>query len=188
VLWTKDGDIVRWPCSVQLHGSGHSQFSEFYTRKVMAFACRGALDFDDGVDTSRLLTHVADRLRAAKAQHVIISNESIAFHGGLFRFVGNWNVLVPFGYGELAVDQHRHEVRYRLSIGQLLAVATIMVLFLGAALLGAAKDGQNATPPALYLFLPFAWLCLVGGNIVLGVRRFERFLRESIDSTPTSYS
>jgi hypothetical protein len=37
-------------------------------------------------------------------------------------------------------------------------------------------------------FVPFAfafgWLILVGGNLMIGVPRFQKFLREAIDTAP----
>jgi hypothetical protein len=38
------------------------------------------------------------------ASTVVIEGSHIAFTGGMFRLITNWNVLVPFGYGDLTVD------------------------------------------------------------------------------------
>jgi len=139
----------------------------------------GALEFDDGVDTAALITHLADHLRKLDGRDIKISRASVSFRGGLFRGVNNWNILVPFGYGELIADETTHEVRYRLSFRQLICAAT--------ALLGLAfVIGWSAAKfePVVPLVVGFAWLWLVGGNLMLGIPRFQRFLQDAIDSLP----
>jgi len=103
----------------------------------------------------------------------------LSFRGGIFRFVDNWNALVPFGRGQLIVDDERHAVRYHVSFRQLTYAATIMVVF-------GAAGGWFATKhdPVVSLFFAFGWLWLVGGNLMIGIPRFQRFLRKAIDNAP----
>ena len=44
-----------------------------------------------------------------------VRNNRVTFRGGVFRFVTNWNILVNFGFGDLAVDSDAREIHYRLS-------------------------------------------------------------------------
>jgi hypothetical protein len=89
----------------------------------------GSLEFDIGIDKVALLTHIAECLRNVEARRVKISRDTIFFQGGLFRFVGRWNILVPFGSGEVLVDEATHVARYRLSLRQLICTATIALAF-----------------------------------------------------------
>jgi len=139
----------------------------------------GALDFDEGVDRASLLAHLDFCLRKINARDVQISSDSVSFRGGLFRGVNNWNLLIPFGRGKLVVDDVRHEVRYRLSFRQLmLAALTLLGL---AACLAWSDFGHN---PFTLVALAVGWLWLVGGNLAIGIPRFRRFLRDSIDALP----
>ena len=64
----------------------------------------GALRFDQEVDSAALPGHLAGCLRNAKASTVETTGSYVKFTVGIFRLVGNWNVLVPFGSGSLSVD------------------------------------------------------------------------------------
>ena|ERR1700730_14025796 len=90
----------------------------------------GDVPFDDTVDLAVLPTHLADCLRDVKARAIEIEGNHIAFTGGMFRLVSNWNVLVPFGYGDLTVDASTRQVHYRLSSRQLVIPATVLTIVL----------------------------------------------------------
>ena len=139
----------------------------------------GTLEFDTGIGKAALLTHIAECLRNAEARGVKVSGDSVFFRGGIFRFVGNWNILVPFGRGELIVDEVTHEIRYRLSLLQNLSIVTIVVAY-GAWI---TWVGTNHAPFVPFAFA-FAWLAFVGSNLMFGIPRFQRFLREAIDTAP----
>ena len=138
----------------------------------------GTLEFDDGVDKTALIAHLADCLRKLDAHEIRISHTSVSFRGGMFRFVSNWNLLGPFGYGELIVNDATHEVRYHLSFRQLAWAATIILGCMSAFALYAS--GYNPGIP--FLVFGFGWLWLVGGNLAIGIWRFRRFLRTAIDT------
>jgi hypothetical protein len=70
----------------------------------------GDLPFDHGVDLTVLPTHLANCLRDVKARAIEIEGSHVAFTGGMFRLVSNWNVLVPFGYGDLTVDLTNRQI------------------------------------------------------------------------------
>jgi hypothetical protein len=64
----------------------------------------GSLAFDAGINPTALPPHLAECPRSVHASTVVIRGNSVAFTGGMFRLGSNWNVLVPFGSGDLAVD------------------------------------------------------------------------------------
>jgi hypothetical protein len=142
--------------------------------------CAGNIEFGPEVDAAALPAHLADSLRAAKATSVEVNANRVGFSGGMFRPVGNWNVLVPFEWGELVVDPEARQVQYVLSIGQLLVFATGLAGFMGAFLVLATRSWS------LVVFPVFIWLWLVGGNLAIGLPRFRSFIRQAITTTSIS--
>ena len=147
---------------------------------MLSLECRGTLDFDDGVDKSALLAHLAKHLQEVKAREVTISCDRCTFGGGFFRGVNNWNILIPFGRGELIVNGTKHAVRYRLSVRQLVYTATIMIAFVS---MESWSDIRH--DPAILFLLAIGWFLLIGGNLMVGLPRFRRFLRDAVDTVPT---
>ena len=71
---------------------------------------RRSIALETTVDARRLAGHLATCLRDVDARNVTVDGGRVQFHGGVFRMVSNWNVLVPFGSGELEVDVGRSRV------------------------------------------------------------------------------
>ncbi len=143
----------------------------------LALVLEGSFDFDTGVEKTALLSHLAECLRKVDARGVHIIEGRVSFRGGLFRGVSNWNVLAAFGSGELIVDEVLHAVRYRLSVGQIVALVTLIVAAMAASIWSDTRRVGWST-----LFPALAWLWLVGGNLAVGLPRFKSFLRNAIDS------
>lgn len=137
----------------------------------------GSIYFGEETDPQKLPSHLADCLHNANATTVDLADGCVAFKGGVFRMVGNWNVLVPFGFGELRVDPVTRQVYYRLSARQLVTIGTVVV-----GLMTIFTLMSRAWQPAI--FMPFMWLWIVGVNLAIGVFRFERFVCRSIESAP----
>jgi hypothetical protein len=137
----------------------------------------GSIYFGEETDPEKLASHLADCLYHADAKAVDLADGHVAFKAGVFRMVGNWNVLVPFGSGELRVDPVTRQVYYRLSARQLVVVASFGIFLMATFVLF-----SQAWQPLV--MMPFIWLWVVGGNLAIGVFRFERFLCRSIESAP----
>ena len=84
---------------------------------------------------------------------------SVSFRGGLFRGVNKWNMLIPFEYGELVVDDATHEVRCRLSFRQLIVATTIMLGFIGAIAWYAASYNP-VVPVLVFGMVGCGWLAV----------------------------
>lgn len=147
---------------------------------MLSLTRTGSLSFDSGINPTALPPHLAECLRSVHASTVAIRGNCVAFTGGMFRLVSNWNVLVPFGSGDLAVDADFRQVRYRVNIRQLVLIGTAMLGVGGAFILM-----SHVWLPLL--FLPLMWLWLVGGNVALGIFRFERFVARAIATAPKSH-
>jgi hypothetical protein len=137
------------------------------------------LDIDSGVDLSRLPAHLAVRLKEIKAENIQINQNHISFTGGLFGSGGNrWDVLVPFGFGDLTVKADTRQLMYRLSFRQLFVAGTIMV----GILTGFSYFAWHLL--GVLVAAPIWWIWLVGLNLFIGLPRFERFARAAIETAP----
>lgn len=137
----------------------------------------GAQHFDDSVDPILLPPYLAECLRSVSANEVTVEGNRIRFTAGAFRLVSNWNVLVPFGFGELVVDSLNRQVTYRVSVRQIVVFGTIATAFLFVAMLA-----MHAWQPIF--LVPFIWLWMVGGNLMIGIPRFQRFIAHILANAP----
>ncbi|MFZ0798916.1 MAG: hypothetical protein WCA13_16130 [Terriglobales bacterium] len=137
----------------------------------------GTIPFAADVDTVALPNHLAESLWGVDASTVEVQGSCVAFTRRMFRLVSNWNVLVPFESGDLTVDIATRQVRYRVSIRELVFLGTGMVGVLTIFLL------MSRNPWAL-LFVPCAWLWLVGVNLLIGITRFKNFVARAVATAP----
>ncbi|MHC4201600.1 MAG: hypothetical protein ACYSU0_16565, partial [Planctomycetota bacterium] len=85
----------------------------------------GTIHVDEDAQASALMPHLVECLRRVSARHITVDGNRIAFKGGPFRFVSRWHVLAPFGAGELEFLPTTRQVRYRLSLVQLIIAVTV---------------------------------------------------------------
>ena len=144
----------------------------------------GAVDFNEGIDPSLLANHLAGWLRDVDANEVEVRPNHVTFKGGVFRFVTNWNVLVSFGFGDLAVDANTHEIRYCLSCRQLVICSAVMFGVTCICILSFSGVQGVISGAWTILELLLLWVCLGFVNVAIGVWRFERFLGRAIATAP----
>ena len=136
-----------------------------------------SVEYGSQVDSTQLGTHLVHCLSRANPLQVRVAGNRIFFKGGVFRWVSNWNVLIPFGHGEIEVDSDSHRVNYSLSYSQWLTLGTIFVFLIGTFILFTSSKRD-------LWFLPLIWVWLVGINVVIGISRFEGFIRKCIETAP----
>jgi hypothetical protein len=159
--------LREWSCSGRsIH---EEQRPLMYTR---------AIGFDRDVDVAMLPAHVAAALRHLNARAVEVNQNRVSFTGGIFRLVSNWNVLVPFGFGDLTVDSDARHIRYRVSFRQVVIGATVMVGIIAGFIWYESRSWQGL------LFIAIGWMWIVGGNRALGISRFEHYLHRVIETAP----
>ena len=146
---------------------------------MFSFVRTGTVCFDAEIDPAALPIHLADCLRRAQATTIVVQGNRVAFTRRILRLVSNWNVLVPFESGDLTVDAHARQVRYRVSFRQLVLFGTAAV-----GLMTAVVVISSVWQPLLVI--PLMWLWLVGGNLIVGIVRFEAFVGRAITSAPHS--
>jgi hypothetical protein len=142
----------------------------------------GSLDFADGVDAADLLSHLADFLRAVDGRDVAIAGDMVSFRGGFFRSWDDYregNLLNPFGHGDLTVDSARRQVRYRLSVRQLVAINTVIWGFVAIKMLQTPEAPAPIGPVVV-------WIVVVGGSALHGLFRLRAFLRKVLDAAPVA--
>jgi hypothetical protein len=140
---------------------------------MLTFTRTGRLHFGDDLDPSALPAYFAKVLQNVDAREVKAYMDRVEFKGGMFRLVSSWNVLVPFASGTVTIHPDIRQVRYRVSYLQLVFVATIAVGIMSLFVLSSV--GWQPL-----LVVPIVWLWLVGGNLIIGVPRFERFIRRAL--------
>ena len=131
-------------------------------------------------DLSQVVYGIDVALHRAKATSLVSDPEQIAFRGGFFRWVGSGNQLVAIGSGKLMFSERDNsiDIIYRLSFMHLFIVVTgiiAIVFVLPNALWGDLRS--------LAGFPLGAWLWLFGGNYVLTIFRFPRFIRTAAENS-----
>jgi hypothetical protein len=144
----------------------------------------GAVEFSKEIDACLLAAHLAVRLRDVDANEVDVRNNRVKFRGGVFRFVTNWNILVNFGFGDLAVDSDACEIHYRLSYRQLVIISAIMFVVMCIFLLTFSGTKGIISGTWTILGLLLMWFCVAFINVNIGVWRFERFLGRALATAP----
>jgi len=141
----------------------------------------GTLGFDQEVDVSLLPAHLAGCLRGVDADAVEVTDNLVTFRGGIFRFVTNWNVLVPFGFGDLTVNSETREIRYRLSYRQLAIFSTTMVGIVAALVL--TFSGFRKLSGSM-LALPLMWFVAVFVRAAIESSRFQGLISRAVATAP----
>ncbi len=141
----------------------------------------GAVDFDEEVNSSLLPSHLAGCLRSVDADAVEVADNLVTFRGGIFRVVTNWNVLVPFGFGDLTVDSEAREIRYRLSYRQLAIFSTAIVGIVAALVLTFSSFRRSY---GAILALSLMWFVAAFVRAALGASRFQRLISRAVATAP----
>jgi hypothetical protein len=144
---------------------------------MLSLMREGTVPFGADVDTSKLSAYLASVLQNAHARDLKVRAGSVEFKAGLFRLVTSWNVLNQFGTGILTIDPQIRQVKYQLRFRQLVVVVTVQVGIMSLVIL-------RTVGWRLLAMIPIMWLWLVGGNLFIGIARFERFLSSALADAP----
>lgn len=123
-------------------------------------------------DINLTLSRVEQELVAVRASDVLRTGNKITFRGGIFRFVSNWNILVPIGYGEIEILPA--SVKYEFSCAQMLVLTTLMAGVMGMFMLSSVPVFSTFSLVAPLLM----WLWLFGMNYLIAVVRLPAFVRK----------
>lgn len=149
----------------------------------------GSVHFAPGVrlnaDTKKaVVNRIVDMLDEADASSVTTEGYLVRFTVDLRRPVGNWNILVPFNGGTIAVEAEteRVRVRYDLNTKRILIFVTGAVAALGAFMVFAHPEKYG--PLTVLPYLIPGWLWLFGMNYVTSMIRVPRWLRRGLRDLP----
>jgi hypothetical protein len=145
----------------------------------LPFSYSGRVEIAGQHDVEGATLRLERGLELLKPKRLDRTGSQIRFKSGAARLVSNTNLLVPIGSGELSVQPNSGglAVAYRLHFTQILLIATVMVLgFFGPFLLNA----PNLTRGEAGVFLFGMWLWLFGGNVVITLIRFPRWIKRTL--------
>jgi hypothetical protein len=146
-----------------------------YTKEIST-----QLPGDSKIEDYEIIKAYKEKLIKLKAKNIKTTDNSISFKGGLFRFVTNWNLLVPITRGKIRIQRkHNLAIVFDIKFTEMLVIVTLMVsLFFGPILL--SEPRLNIFEALSSLF--FVWLWLFGGNVVIIMIRFPSFIRKTINA------
>lgn len=130
-------------------------------------------------DDSGIVQAYREELQRLKAKDIESGSDFISFKGSTFRFVFNWNLLVPISKGVLKISKEgaNVSVRYYIEYTDLLILSTLIVLLMGGIfMLASGADVKEGL-----LFVVASWLWLFGGNLIITMFRFPAFIRKTLN-------
>ena len=128
---------------------------------------------------SRYIVLLAAELSEAKPSSMHVDGNRIALRGGFFRFVSNWNLLVPITSAEISVDAQTDSITVSLR-----ARLTQLVVFCAIATAFFLYSTQHWPSPIHWFgVLALVWGWLFGMNVVLTRLRLVGLLRRIARAT-----
>lgn len=145
---------------------------------VFPFSISGHLRLEgaNSLDMERIMHRIAARLQKKHASDFESDASSLSFRVRPFAALSSFSLLAPISSGRVTFHPDGSDVRisYHISCVRFVVMMTsIMTLFLAWPYFRA-----NFFPPELKLVVPLIWLWIVGGNWILSLIRFRRFLRK----------
>jgi hypothetical protein len=129
---------------------------------------------DPSRNISCLANEIIKALGESRAKNIRIAGTKITFSVGLFQnVVGLWDLLAPITCGEIQIDAEC--IRYSLFFSRLIILGSLLV-----AVGGIAMIAEGVPVPHLLFILPFMWFWLVGGNFIIAITRFSRFIKRAV--------
>ena len=109
----------------------------------------------------------------------VVQDNRISFTGGLFRFVGNWNVLVSItgGYVDITVSGDQVLIAYYIRFTQVLLVTTLYSLIVIALTVCIPQRGGIF---AAICLLVVGWVGTLGFNVFGSIVRFGSFIERTL--------
>ncbi len=143
----------------------------------LPFSFSGRVEVDAQRDVKGATLRLERGLAILKARRIDREGSHIRFTAGVARLASSANMLAGIGSGELSVQPKGGGlvVVYRLRFTQMLALVTVMVFgFFGPFLLA----GPNLREAVAILV--GSWMWLFGGNVVLTLIKFPRWIRRTL--------
>jgi hypothetical protein len=120
---------------------------------------------------------IADSLRFEQARTVADNGEKINFSVGIFRSFWNWTPLSTIYGGEITfqMDTKRILIVSRLSFTDTVVLASSLIGLMAFFNYRTSLVGEDDV-----VFYLFAWFWMIGGNMLISVYRWRRFIRQCV--------
>ena len=144
------------------------------------FTRRASVAIAAPIDPAKAAGRLAAALERALASRVRVRGTTVVFRVKFFRFVSNWNILVPVDHGRFRVTGHAGSlvVHYELSFRRMLGAATLMVCgFLAPMLI---LNGPPPGRPVRFALVVLLWCLMFGSNYIIACARFPGFIRRAV--------
>jgi hypothetical protein len=135
----------------------------------------GEIEFQylNAEDAHHILGHLRAALSAQHATDIHLSGNKVTFQVAIFRFVSNWNVLVPVDKGEIIVHSGTPgAVKYSFSFMRMFVSVTLMVILFFLLLL----PNLRSNPLAVFAVPIIFWLFGFGLNYIVAIFRLKDFV------------
>ena len=121
--------------------------------------------------------YIADSLRFEQASTVEDDDEKIKFSVGFFRSFWNWTALSTIYGGEInfQTDAGRILVVSRLSFTDTVVIASAVIGLMALYNYRTMSAGDDDV-----IFYIVAWFWFIGGNMIVSVYRWRRFIRQCV--------
>ena len=145
----------------------------------LPFSFSGRVDVGPQHDAKGAALKLERGLEILKAKRIDHTGLRIHFTTGFARLVLSTNLLAPISSGELLIQPKSGGlvVVYNVRFTHMLVGASVMVFFFFGPFVLSAPNMSSAQAVAL---LVGAWMWLFGGNVVLALIRFPRWIRRTL--------
>ncbi len=126
---------------------------------------------------TNLLSSIMKEINRHKPRSIKKTGDTIEFKAGMFRFVSNWNLLIPFSSGRITFNKVESSIKYTLSFKELIVFGMVGTVYMTAFPL------LNGAPIVFVLISPLlVWGWVVGMNVLIGLSRFNSLIKTCIEN------
>ena len=146
---------------------------------TLPFKVTRSISFEGISDPLFVVDRLERGLESLRAKQIKRHETDLEFAGGIFRPVLGQNLLSAVDFGRLEIEPYQAGIRvtYHLRFVQVFFLVSLMVLgLLGPAVMAASHISFGNG----LLILAASWVWLLGGNVVITLHRFPRWLRATI--------
>jgi hypothetical protein len=113
------------------------------------------------------------RIKAEMPRSFTSNPHQISFSGGVFRFVGSWNLLVSITYGviDFMPTNDKLLVSYKLWFMELFVLASLMTIFFGFLIFSSGLTIQN------FSLVVALWFWFFVPAYIMAVARFHNVIK-----------
>jgi hypothetical protein len=146
---------------------------------ALPFSYSGSVEVTELQDPKTALLKIEQGLEHLRLRRLVLVGQQLQFSAGTLQYLAGRTALGAAGSGEVTVQRSKVglTVAYRVRFSQLFWGTLFMVGFCSLFILGA----PNLAPREAAALLFGMWAWLYGGNVVVTLFRFPRWLRTTVE-------